>query len=75
LALTGHNVVATTRSAERAPLMSDAGAENVVVGAFDADVFRLAIVFAKPDVVVHQIGGLDRKRVGEGACSTSSTST
>lgn len=58
LARAGHNVVATTRSAERAQLIRDAGAEPVVVDAFDADAFRRAIVSAKPDVVVHQMTAL-----------------
>src|SRR5262245_48840129 len=44
LAQAGHNVVATTRSAERVQLIRDAGAEPVVVDAFDADAFRRAIV-------------------------------
>jgi nucleoside-diphosphate-sugar epimerase len=58
LARAGHNVVASTRSAERAQLIRDAGAEPVVVDAFDADAFRRAIVSAKPDVVVHQMTAL-----------------
>ena len=58
LAGAGHNVVATTRSAERAQVIRDAGAEPVVVDAFDADAFRRAIVSAKPDVVVHQMTAL-----------------
>ena len=58
LARAGHDVVATTRSAERAQLVRDAGAEPVVVDAFDADAFRRAIVSAKPDVVVHQLTAL-----------------
>lgn len=37
LARAGHNVVATTRAAEQAQLIRDAGAEPVVVDAFDTD--------------------------------------
>jgi 2-alkyl-3-oxoalkanoate reductase len=58
LARAGHEVVATTRSAQRAQRVRDTGAEPVVVDAFDADAFRRAIVSARPDVVVHQLTSL-----------------
>jgi nucleoside-diphosphate-sugar epimerase len=57
----GHQVTATTRAPDRADRLRQRGAEAVVLDAFDADSTRAAIVYAKPDVVVHQLTSLPRE--------------
>jgi nucleoside-diphosphate-sugar epimerase len=54
----GHRVVGTTRSADRAAQLSEAGAEPVVLDPLDARAVREAVVRAEPDVVVHQLTAL-----------------
>jgi nucleoside-diphosphate-sugar epimerase len=57
----GHDVIGTTRSAEKALSLDAAGATAVVVDAFDADALKSAVVTAKPDVVIHQLTDLPQK--------------
>jgi nucleoside-diphosphate-sugar epimerase len=54
----GHEVVGTTRSAERARALEAAGAEAVVLDAFDTPALRAAVLAARPDAVVHQLTAL-----------------
>lgn len=51
----GHEVVGTTRDPARAGALRAAGAEPVVLDAFDAASVRDAVVAARPEVVVHQL--------------------
>jgi nucleoside-diphosphate-sugar epimerase len=54
----GHEVVALTRSPEKARGLEAAGARTVVADALDAAAVRTAILAARPDVVVHQLTAL-----------------
>jgi nucleoside-diphosphate-sugar epimerase len=54
----GHHVTGTTRSRDKAVLLSDAGAVPVVVDVFDAAALRVAVAGAAPDVVIHQLTDL-----------------
>jgi 2-alkyl-3-oxoalkanoate reductase len=54
----GHEVVGTTRSPEKAATVRDAGAESVVLDAFDRDAVIAAVVRAEPEVVVHELTAL-----------------
>lgn len=54
----GHEVVATSRDAARAAALTAAGAEGVVLDAFDADAVRRVLADARPEVVVHQLTAL-----------------
>lgn len=54
----GHEVVATTRSADKQAQLWNAGAEPVVLDALDATAVRTAVAAARPDVVVHELTAL-----------------
>lgn len=54
----GHAVTGTTRSEDRARWLDGAGAEAVLVDAFDADAVRTAVLGARPEVVIHQLTDL-----------------
>jgi nucleoside-diphosphate-sugar epimerase len=51
----GHQVTGTTRSRVRAEQLRAAGAEPVVVDAFDAAALAQAVADAHPDAVIHQL--------------------
>ncbi|MBL8701723.1 MAG: NAD-dependent epimerase/dehydratase family protein [Alphaproteobacteria bacterium] len=65
----GHRVTGTTRRPERAAALARAGAEPVVVDAFDRAALIQAVVAARPDVVIHQLTdlppGLDPARMAD----------
>lgn len=54
----GWRVVGTTRSTSKCDLVRDLGARPVVVDVFDAAALSMAVVAARPDVVVHQLTDL-----------------
>lgn len=54
----GHQVVGTTRAAEKADAIRAMGAEPVVVDVFDAEALKRAVAAAKPDAVIHQLTDL-----------------
>jgi nucleoside-diphosphate-sugar epimerase len=56
----GHEVVGTTRSADKAATLDENGAEPVVLDALDRDAVVNAVTKAKPDVVVHELSDLAR---------------
>ncbi|MEQ4300512.1 NAD(P)-dependent oxidoreductase [Plantactinospora sp. B6F1] len=53
-----HEVVGTTRSAEKAGVLRSLGAEPVIVDALDAESVADAVAKAEPEVVVHQLTAL-----------------
>lgn len=55
----GHEVVGTTRSEEKARALEAAGAEAVVLDAFDTPALRSAVLAARPDAVIAQLSALD----------------
>jgi nucleoside-diphosphate-sugar epimerase len=54
----GHDVVGTTRSAEKTAALRALGAEPVVVDVFDAVALARAVQAAAPQVVIHQLTDL-----------------
>jgi len=55
----GHDVTATTRSPSKADGLRAAGAEPVVLDALDRDAVVAAVTTAQPDMIVHQLTGLN----------------
>ena len=54
----GHEVVAMTRSRDKAPALDRLGAEPVVADALDRAAVIAAVTNAEPEVVIHQLTGL-----------------
>jgi len=54
----GYVVLGATRSAERAGRLTAAGAQAIIVDAFDAEGLRQAIVEARPGLVINQLTSL-----------------
>ena len=68
---TGHHVVGTTRSTDKADAMRAAGVEPVIVDVFDMPALSRAVGAARPDIVIDQLTdlpqGLDPARMAEGS--------
>jgi nucleoside-diphosphate-sugar epimerase len=58
LVASGHTVIGTTRSSDKAERLWTAGAEPVVLDALDRDAVIAAVRQAQPDVVVHELTAL-----------------
>jgi nucleoside-diphosphate-sugar epimerase len=56
----GHNVVAMTRSQERAQSLAAQGIEPAIADVFDADSVKAAVAHAQPEVVIEQLTALPR---------------
>src|ERR1700744_3259981 len=54
----GWRVVGTTRSPEKAGLVSDLGAVPAIVDVFDAEALATAVVATAPAIVIHQLTDL-----------------
>jgi nucleoside-diphosphate-sugar epimerase len=61
LAETGHKVVGTTRSGERAEMIRQLGAEPAVVDARDTDALRRVVVESRPEGVINQLTALPQR--------------
>lgn len=61
----GHQVTATTTSADKLGLLKQLGAEAVVMDGLNAASVAQAVAAARPDVVVHQMTGISRMHAGE----------
>jgi nucleoside-diphosphate-sugar epimerase len=65
----GHEVMGTTRGAEKAEKLLALGVEPFVVDVFNAEALSRAMVAVRPDIVIHQLTdlppGLDPSRMGE----------
>ena len=80
LVASGHEVVGTSRSAERLGAIEEAGARGVVMDGLDAASVRTAVLDARPDVIVHELTGLDGvapdlKHFDEGFAATNALRT
>jgi len=58
LAADGHQVTGTTRKPARATELRSLGVDPIVVDAFDAEALSVALLTARPDVVIHQLTDL-----------------
>ncbi|MBW4541575.1 MAG: NAD(P)-dependent oxidoreductase [Myxacorys chilensis ATA2-1-KO14] len=56
----GHNVVALTRSQERAQSLAAQGIEPAIADVFDPDSVKAAIAHAQPEVVIEQLTALPK---------------
>ena len=54
----GHQVTGTTRKPARASELRSLGVNPIIVDAFDAEALRIALLTARPDVVIHQLTDL-----------------
>jgi nucleoside-diphosphate-sugar epimerase len=54
----GHDVVAMTRSSDRAGALRDVGAEPVVANGLDGTAVMAAVRHARPEIVIHQMTAL-----------------
>ena len=60
----GHQVTATTTSADKLGLLADLGADGVVMDGLDAASVSEAVARAQPEVIVHQMTGLSLAHAG-----------
>jgi nucleoside-diphosphate-sugar epimerase len=80
LVASGHEVVGTSRRAERLGAIEAAGATGVVMDGLDAASVRAAVLDARPDVIVHELTALDGiapdlKHFDEGFAATNALRT
>ena len=61
----GHDVTATTTNRTKLGLLSELGADGVVMDGLDADSVRQAVAGAAPDVIVHQMTGISPAHAGK----------
>ncbi|MDQ4005018.1 MAG: NAD(P)-dependent oxidoreductase [Actinomycetota bacterium] len=61
----GHQVTATTTSADKLGLLKELGAEGVVMDGLDAASVGEAVAAARPDTIVHQMTGLSVAHAGK----------
>jgi 2-alkyl-3-oxoalkanoate reductase len=66
----GHEVIGTTRSAEKLGHLRSAGAAGIIVDARDTDALRRAIITASPHVVIDQAHRPNHIRCGPAALTT-----
>ena len=76
----GHDVVGTSRSADRLGAIEAAGATGVVMDGLDAASVRTAVLDARPEVIVHELTGLggvapDLKHFDRGFAATNALRT
>jgi nucleoside-diphosphate-sugar epimerase len=61
----GHDVVALTRSAEKAQVLLEQGIEPAIADVFDADAVKVVVRRAKPEVVIEQLTALPSNYTAE----------
>ncbi|MEH2042465.1 NAD-dependent epimerase/dehydratase family protein [Nostoc sp.] len=61
----GHDVVALTRSPDRAKTLAEQGVESAIADVFDADAVKAAVTRAQPEVVIEQLTALPKTYTGE----------
>ena len=61
----GHQVTATTTSADKLPLLQQLGAEAVVMDGLDAASVGQAVAAARPDTIVNQMTALSHAHAGK----------
>lgn len=61
----GHDVVALTRSPEKARILAEQGVEPAIADVFDADAVKAIVTRAQPEVVIEQLTSLPKTYTGE----------
>ncbi|WP_138499721.1 NAD-dependent epimerase/dehydratase family protein [Nostoc sp. PA-18-2419] len=60
-----HDVVALTRSPERAKVLAEQGVEPAIADVFDGEAVKAAVICAQPEVVIEQLTSLPKTYTGE----------
>jgi nucleoside-diphosphate-sugar epimerase len=71
----GHNVVAMTRSPERAQSLAAQGIEPAIADVFDAESVKAAVIRAQPEVVIEQLTALPKNYTRESMNATAALNT
>jgi nucleoside-diphosphate-sugar epimerase len=71
----GHNIVALTRSPERAQSLVAQGIEPAIADVFDADSVKAAVIRAQPEVVIEQLTALPRTYTRESMSAAAAFNT
>ena len=74
LLVKGHDVVALTRSPERARTLAE-GVEPAIADVFDADAVKAAVKSAQPEVVIEQLTALPKTYTGESMSAAAALNT
>jgi 2-alkyl-3-oxoalkanoate reductase len=61
----GHDVIALTRSPERARILAEQGVEPAIADVFDADAVKAAVTHTQPEVVIEQLTSLPKTYTSE----------
>lgn len=71
----GHEVVALTRSSEKAQTLAEQGVELAIADVFDADAVKAAITRTQPEVVIEQLTSLPKTYTSESMSAASALNT
>ncbi len=71
----GHDLVALTRSAEKAQVLMERGIEPAIADVFDADAVEAAVRRTRPEVVIEQLTALPRTYTRESMTAASALNT
>lgn len=71
----GHDVVALTRTPERAQALAAQGIEPAIADVFDPDAIKAAVIRAQPEVVIEQLTALPKNYTRESMNATAALNT
>ncbi len=71
----GHDVVALTRTLERARTLAAQGVEPAIADVFDADAVKAAVIHAQPEVVIEQLTALPQTFTRESMSTAAALNT
>jgi 2-alkyl-3-oxoalkanoate reductase len=71
----GHNVVALTRTQERAQSLAAQGIEPAIADVFDAESVKAAVIRAQPEIVIEQLTALPKTYTRESMNATAALNT
>ena len=71
----GHDVVALTRSPEKARILAEQGVEPAIADVFDADAVKAAAIHAQPEVVIEQLTALPKTYTRESMSAAAAFNT
>ncbi|MEH2051445.1 NAD-dependent epimerase/dehydratase family protein [Nostoc sp.] len=71
----GHEVVALTRSLEKAQTLAEQGVELAIADVFDADAVKAAITRTQPEVVIEQLTSLPKTYTSESMSAAAALNT
>src|SRR5512132_1873202 len=71
----GHDLVALTRSPEKAQALAEQGIEPAIADVFDADAVKAAVSRAQPEIVIEQLTALPRTYTRESMSAAAAFNT